>query len=506
MEGGRYDAAAVYLNDLYDYENDGFIGYGSWAFGLALEDWMRANDKGGLLEGLQARTVVREYVRTEAHLYGSSRLGMDTKEVILRKFNAKQVWNPFTESVLCLSWEIIPENVETHQYSQYRGNKRYELSNHLGNVLAVISDKLLPNATYVQGGNTEYGTKNHLFVADVVSATDYYAFGMVMPGRTFEVAGAYRYGFNGKEKEDGINIDNYDFGARIYDGRVGRWLSLDPKAQKYPSHSPYVAFDDNPIYYVDPTGEEPAPKNGRLILYSYYNRIPGEMETFKNAGNNLAKEYSSSAIAVTSGKDIVRNINAQENGTIKALDIIAHGGSGGIYFKRDNHGDPDPYQNKRNLYPTKDIRVADQGGEVEKEVEGYRLNWSVALKDYTLIPAKNKVMYNQNSASFEEINYAKFSNDAIVEFHACGTAEGEQNPALVLSKNLYQSGKTEAIVIGHCGGACPIQEQGKEDYRRLNRAVYHNGKKIMDWNKDGEIPRAEIDKALKESNQPPKSN
>jgi RHS repeat-associated protein len=139
----------------------------------------------------------------------------------------------------------------------YRGIKRYELSNHLGNVLAVISDKLLPNVNYSQDGDTQFGTKNHLFTADVVTATDYYAFGMVMPGRSFEVAGAYRYGFNGKEKEDGINIDNYDFGARIYDGRVGRWLSVDPLAIKYPGDSPFIFGFNTPISFRDSDGNEP---------------------------------------------------------------------------------------------------------------------------------------------------------------------------------------------------------------------------------------------------------
>jgi RHS repeat-associated protein len=69
------------------------------------------------------------------------------------------------------------------------------------------------------------------------------------------MADAYRYGFNGKEKEDGINIDNYDFSARIYDARVGRWLSVDPMAHKYPDLCPFVAFGDAPIIYTDPGGE-----------------------------------------------------------------------------------------------------------------------------------------------------------------------------------------------------------------------------------------------------------
>ena len=78
-----------------------------------------------------------------------------------------------------------------------------------------------------------------------------------MPGRTFN-GGDYRYGFNGKEMDNEIkSIDgsSYDFGARMYDPRVGRFLSRDPKERSYPDQSPYNAFNDNPILYADPTGK-----------------------------------------------------------------------------------------------------------------------------------------------------------------------------------------------------------------------------------------------------------
>jgi len=50
-------------------------------------------------------------------------------------------------------------------------------------------------------------------------------FGAPMPGRSFN-SNSYKYGFNGKEKDDEVkgNGNSYDFGARIYDPRIGRWL------------------------------------------------------------------------------------------------------------------------------------------------------------------------------------------------------------------------------------------------------------------------------------------
>lgn len=78
-----------------------------------------------------------------------------------------------------------------------------------------------------------------------------------MPGRTYTVANGYRYGVNGKEKDDEVkgNGNSLDFGARIHDPRLGRWLSGDPAQQKYPSISTYDFATNSPIYFVDQNGK-----------------------------------------------------------------------------------------------------------------------------------------------------------------------------------------------------------------------------------------------------------
>ncbi len=67
---------------------------------------------------------------------------------------------------------------------------------------------------------------------------------------------SHRYGFNGMVEDNELKGEgnSLDFGARFYDPRVGRFLSLDPSLAKYPNLSPYVAFADNPIMFVDPDG------------------------------------------------------------------------------------------------------------------------------------------------------------------------------------------------------------------------------------------------------------
>ncbi len=82
------------------------------------------------------------------------------------------------------------------------------------------------------------------------------AFGSLLPGRNYS-SSDYNYGFNGKPKDDevhGATGTSYDFGARLYDPRVGRWLSLDPMAGSFASMSPYIAFNDNPIFFIDSDG------------------------------------------------------------------------------------------------------------------------------------------------------------------------------------------------------------------------------------------------------------
>jgi RHS repeat-associated protein len=143
-----------------------------------------------------------------------------------------------------------PPNYKGSLSTNHAGLKYYELSNHLGNVMSVVNDRKIVHVTGI-------GLGDFVYQPDVVSATDYYPFGMTMPGRSFS-SNAYRYGFNGMEKDDEVkgSGNSYDFGARIYDSRLGRWLSMDPLQAKYPSLSPYNFVANNPIKFVDYDGKD----------------------------------------------------------------------------------------------------------------------------------------------------------------------------------------------------------------------------------------------------------
>jgi len=80
-----------------------------------------------------------------------------------------------------------------------------------------------------------------------------------MPGRKYSAGTAYRYGFNGKENDNdvkGVEGGQQDYGMRIYDPRVGKFLSVDPLFEEYPWYTPFQFAGNSPIANIDLDGEE----------------------------------------------------------------------------------------------------------------------------------------------------------------------------------------------------------------------------------------------------------
>jgi RHS repeat-associated protein len=165
----------------------------------------------------------------ETHLYGSSRLGIAGELTVASL--------PVT-----LTGGFSAATVSTFT----RGEKFFEMSNHLGNVLVTISDKKIQHTTN--------STVVDYWNADVVTATDYAPFGMQLVGRKFSGSSSYRYGFNGKEND--LETNTQDYGMRIYDPRLGRFISVDPITDEYPELTPYQFASNTPIQATDLDGLE----------------------------------------------------------------------------------------------------------------------------------------------------------------------------------------------------------------------------------------------------------
>ena len=185
---------------------------------------------------IDASIETGEFMLSERHIYGSSRIGMDV---------STHVFGPDPYTAL----------TET---TRELGHKQYEISNHLGNVLSVITDQKLP---------VEVGSLIVSYSAVVVTATDYSPFGVGLYGRSW--SGEYRYGFNGQEVDSegmGGGSSTYDYGFRIYNAQLGKFLSVDPLLKKYPELTVYQYASNTPIWAIDVDGLEAEPTSGEQPL------------------------------------------------------------------------------------------------------------------------------------------------------------------------------------------------------------------------------------------------
>lgn len=173
------------------------------AQGHIMANYEKEVKSGGI--GCATYTLIAQ---TERPIYGSSRIGVDNKYVIL-------------EDCPMLSGDDI--------IRRKLGEKQFELSNHLNDVYVTISDrKLAVNA----GGTISY------WKPDVVSYNSLYSFGMSQPNRNGNIT-SYRYSFNSKEDDSEVE-GQQDYGLRLYDKLLARFKSVDPLIQEFPWYSPYL--------------------------------------------------------------------------------------------------------------------------------------------------------------------------------------------------------------------------------------------------------------------------
>ena len=133
----------------------------------------------------------------------------------------------------------------------------YQYKDHLGNVRLSYTD------------NNKDGIitlSSDLNKNEIIEESNYYPFGLKHKGYNNVTSSngnstAQKFGFGGKELQDdnigGTQLNWHDFGARNYDASLGRWMNIDPLAEKGHEYSPYNYAFNSPLMFIDPDGLYP---------------------------------------------------------------------------------------------------------------------------------------------------------------------------------------------------------------------------------------------------------
>ena len=144
--------------------------------------------------------------------------------------------------------------------------RQYNITDHLGNVRSVVN----------QSGTVE-------------QATDYYPYGLSFSNNNLT---KNRYLYNGKEIQNQTLSSQffgmYDYGARYYDPVIGRWIGVDPLADKKPWLTPYHFCSNNPLNRLDPDGRDDFELNNKgQIVNRIENKKANNIYILNNDGKRI---------------------------------------------------------------------------------------------------------------------------------------------------------------------------------------------------------------------------
>ncbi|WP_350291583.1 DUF6443 domain-containing protein [uncultured Croceitalea sp.] len=184
----------------------------------------------------------------------------------------------------------------------------YQYKDHLDNVRLTYSDS---NNDGSINPNTE-----------IISEKHYYPFGMTHSGYNNVISAkansqAEKYRYNGKELEESLGLNWHDYGARRYDASLGRFMTLDPFAEKYSPQSAFAYAANNPIMYVDVFGLGPGdpPYTKNNVTFIHFNAPTISVVNRQSGGT-----FTSAAIAADNSS--VKNeyvVNMQQYETLSYM-------------------------------------------------------------------------------------------------------------------------------------------------------------------------------------------
>lgn len=251
-------------------------------------------------------------------------------------------------------------------------------------------------------------------IFDHVLLQDYYPFGMQVPRRFADEADGYRYGFNGKERDNELKGEgnSYDFGARMYDPRIGRWFKIDAKQNLYQSLSPYHFAFNNPITTIDTDGNE-----NIVVVGAQYDNSAGNKLMFAHQGIRQLKEYSLNEKDET--RTMVLFTEGYSKKQIRAIEREVKK-LGGTLVKVNTSSDLTNYINSKSKFSEKLTKMRDEDKVTNVDAFSHGVVGSIDFGYKT----KNADIMKFDKYDTQRLEPDAFAKAAIFTSYACRTGIG----------------------------------------------------------------------------------
>jgi len=158
-----------------------------------------------------------------------------------------------------------------------------------------------------------FDTKTGAAVSQQVD--NYYPFGLEINSSVTSPKNEYLY--NKKELQEELN--QYDYGARLYDPVIARWNIVDPLAASYPTFSPYAYAFDNPIRYIDALGMGPGDRvraARKLLNIEYLQQTDAYLRTGSGGGPYQYMDCSEFVCRVLAADGITDHVENMPTATL----------------------------------------------------------------------------------------------------------------------------------------------------------------------------------------------